>query len=126
MTDHRVPLGRAGETVAEDFLRRRGHVVLERRFRTRRGEVDLVTRSGEHLYFVEVKTRARAAPRDEFGGGFEAISWRKRRSMDVLARTFVARRGLEHLQPHVAVLTVEPNDNGARVRFLPDAFEVDG
>ena len=123
MTDHRVPLGRAGEKVAEDFLRRRGHVVLERRFRTRRGEVDIVTRSGEHLYFVEVKTRALAATSDRFGGGFEAISWRKRRSMDVLTRTFVARRRLEHLQPHVAVITVEPLPDGARLRFLPDAFE---
>jgi len=123
VTDHRVPLGRAGEKVAEDFLRRRGHRVLERRFRTRRGEVDLITRSGDHLYFVEVKTRTRTASRDDFGGGFEAISWRKRRSMDVLTRTFVARRRLEHLQPHVAVLTVEPLPTGARVRFLPDAFE---
>ena len=123
MTDHRVPLGRAGEAVAEDFLRRRGHIVLARRFRTRRGEIDLVTRSGEHLYFVEVKTRQASAANDRWGGGFEAISWRKRRSMDVLVRTFVARRNLHHLQPHVAVLSIERSADRARLRFLPDAFE---
>jgi len=123
MADHRVPLGRAGEDIAEEFLRRRGHTVLERRFRTRRGEVDLVTRSGEHLYFVEVKTRAVSASADRFGGGFEAIGWRKRRSMQTLARTWVARNRAEKLQPHLAVLSVEALADRARVHFLPDPFD---
>lgn len=122
MSDHRVPLGRAGEQIAESFLRRRGHSVLARRFRTRRGEVDLVTRSGDHLYFVEVKTRAAAEASDHFGGGFEAIGWRKRRSMETLARTWMARNATDDLQPHLAVLSVEATDGGARVRFLPDPF----
>jgi len=122
MTDHRVPLGRAGEGIAEEFLRRRGHCVLARRFRTRRGEVDLVTRSGQHLYFVEVKTRAARAEDDRFGGGFEAIGWRKRRSMETLARTWVARNHADELQPHLAVLTVEALQDRARVHFLPDPF----
>lgn len=82
-----------------------------------------MTRSGDHLYFIEVKTRTASAGNDAFGGGFEAISWRKRRSMTVLVRTFVARRRLEHLQPHVAVLTVESLPDRARISFLPDAFE---
>ncbi len=123
MTDHRVPLGRAGEGIADVFLRRRGHTVLERRFRTRRGEVDLVTRSGEHLYFVEVKTRAVSADRDAFGGGIEALGWRKRRSMETLARTWVARHDAHDLQPHLALVTVETLADRARVQFLPDPFE---
>ena len=122
MTDHRVPLGRTGEAIAEDFLRRRGHHVLDRRFRTRRGEVDLVTRSGEHLYFVEVKTRRVVAEHDAFGGGFEAIGWRKQRSMQTLARTWIARNHVDGLQPHLAVLSVEHLADRARVRFLPDPF----
>lgn len=122
MTDHRVPLGRAGEAVAEDFLRRRGHIVLERRFRNRHGEIDLITRSGEHLYFVEVKTRRSDAANDDFGGGFEALSWRKMRRMSRLVDLYVARRALD-LQPHVAVLSVEQLGDRARVHFLPDAFE---
>ncbi len=85
--------------------------------------MDLVTRSGEHLYFVEVKTRAVAAANDAFGGGIEAIGWRKRRSMETLARTWVARHGAEHLQPHLALLTVETLPGKARVHFLPDPFE---
>ncbi|MCO4771346.1 MAG: YraN family protein [Deltaproteobacteria bacterium] len=123
MSDHRVPLGRTGEAIAEEFLRRRGHTVLDRRFRTRRGEVDLVTQSGEHLYFVEVKTRAVASDADRFGGAFEALGWRKQRSMATLARTWIARHRAETLQPHLALLSVEALADRARVRFLPDPFE---
>ena len=97
--------------------------MLARRFRTRRGEIDLVTRSGDHLYFVEVKTRAADRSVDRFGGAFEAIGSTKRRSMTTLARTYIARHRLEGLQPHFAVMSVEALADRARVRFLPDAFE---
>ena len=117
--DPRVPLGRSGEELAERFLVGRGHAVLARRFRVRHGEIDLVTRSGEHLYFIEVKTRRSA----DYGGGFGALDWRKRRRMARVADVFVARRRLERLVPHLSVLTVEPKENRADVRFLPDAFD---
>ena len=93
--------------------------MLARRFRVRHGEVDLVTRSGDHLYFVEVKTRR--TPR--YGGGFGALDWRKRRRMARVADVFVARRRLDRLVPHLAVLTVEPCGDRADVHFLPDAFD---
>ena len=102
----------------------RGHGVVARRFRTRRGELDLVTRSGRHLYFVEVKTRRASERQDRFGGGFEAITWRRRRTMHTLARTLMARRPeLMELIPHYAVITVEESADRRRVRFLPDAFD---
>jgi len=69
-----VALGRLGEGIAARFLRGRGHQILGERLRIRHGEIDLVTRSGDHLYFVEVKTRRVAAERDRFGGGFGAIT----------------------------------------------------
>lgn len=101
------------------FLSARGHDVLARRFRIRHGEVDVVTRSGDHLYFVEVKTRRS----DRYGGALGALDGLKLRRMARVADVFVARHGLFDLQPHLAVVAVEPSDAGARVRFLPDAFD---
>lgn len=101
------------------FLDARGHRVLARRFRIRHGEVDLVTRSGDHLYFVEVKTRRNR----RFGGAFGALDGLKLRRMCRVAEVFVARHRLYDLQPHFALLAVEPSPSGGRVRFLPDAFD---
>ncbi len=118
--DSRVPLGRSGEELAERFLVGRDHSILARRFRVRHGESDLITRSGRHLYFIEVKTRRG----DDFGGALGAIDRRKARRMARVADVFVARKGLHHLVPHLALLTVEPHEGGAAVHFLPDAIDV--
>lgn len=113
-----MALGRSGEELAARFLQRRGHQVLARRFRNRHGEVDLITRSGRHLYFVEVKTRRS----DAFGGGEHALGWRKQARMARVAGSWISRHR-DPSTPHLAVLVVQPTADGASVQFLPDAFD---
>ena len=50
--------GRAGEAVAASFLEEKGMKILERNFRFRRGEVDIIAQDGETIIFAEVKTWA--------------------------------------------------------------------
>lgn len=117
---NRADLGSRGEDLAAKFLTSRGHLVLARRFRNRHGELDLVTRSGDHLYFVEVKTRSS----DLFGGPLHAVTgWRKQQRMARVAERFIAERRLHHLVPHFAVVALEPSAQGATLQFLPDAFD---
>ena len=56
--------GRAAETVAADFLRRKGWTILGQRIRTPAGEVDIVMRRPGLLAFVEVKSRKDQAALD--------------------------------------------------------------
>ncbi len=58
--DHRQRLGRVGEQLAADHLTRRGFQILERNYRTRWGELDIVAYDGRTLVFCEVKTRRSA------------------------------------------------------------------
>jgi putative endonuclease len=64
-------LGRLGEQLAAEHLERLGYEIVERNFRTRWGELDIVARRDGTLAFCEVKTR-RAAGRA--GGPLEAVS----------------------------------------------------
>jgi putative endonuclease len=66
MTDHRRrELGARGEQLAAEHLKRRGLQILERNFRTRWGELDIVAGDRDALIFCEVKTRiARDLGRD--------------------------------------------------------------
>ena len=57
MTERRPRLGQTGETLAAEHLVRRGFSILERNFRTRWGELDIVALDGRELVFCEVKTR---------------------------------------------------------------------
>lgn len=51
-----ITLGRRGEELAAEYLQQRGHVILERNWRTSHLEIDLVTRAPDGLHFVEVKS----------------------------------------------------------------------
>ena len=62
-SDPRRALGAAGEELAARHLEARGLEIVDRNFRTRYGELDLVARDERYLVFCEVKTRiVRAAP----------------------------------------------------------------
>ena len=51
--------GLRAEILAALLLRAKGYRIIERRFRSRAGEIDMIARRGKHLAFVEVKARAR-------------------------------------------------------------------
>jgi putative endonuclease len=88
--DPRRRLGEAGETLACKHLEARGYEVVERNFRTRYGELDVVAADRRHLVFVEVKTRiVRSRPGPL--GPFDAIGPRKRRQVRLMAREWLAR-----------------------------------
>jgi putative endonuclease len=85
----RMALGRAGEDLAALYLEARGFRVLERGFRTRDGEIDLVAADDETVVFVEVKARSGTA----CGRPAEAVDGRKQRRLVRAARVWLHRHG---------------------------------
>lgn len=67
---HNAELGRRGEQLAVDHVVERGMAVLDRNWRCRLGEIDIVARDGAETVFIEVKTRTTG----DFGHPFEAIT----------------------------------------------------
>ncbi|WP_336991381.1 YraN family protein [Leucobacter sp. VD1] len=70
---HNQTLGAHGEAIAAAFLEERGFVILDRNWRNRYGELDLIAQEGRALVAVEVKTRSG----DGFGSPLSAITARK-------------------------------------------------
>lgn len=83
--------GRAAEDAAAEFLRTKGHAVLAQNWRTRWCEIDIVSRLGKAVYFVEVKYRAKA----NWGSGFDYITPRKLQQMQFAAEFWVAEHRLK-------------------------------
>jgi len=107
--------GEAAESLAADFLQRRGLTVLERNYRCRFGEIDLVARSGELLVFVEVRARTSEA----FGGAAGSITATKRRRLVAAARHYLATHRADRACRFDVVLV-----RGAeqQLEWLTDAF----
>jgi putative endonuclease len=105
--DPRRRLGARGEELAARHLEARGFEVVERNYRTRYGELDIVARDERFLVICEVKTRiVRAAPRagaapaaHDVLGPLAAIGPRKQRQVRAMAREWLAQGGLEGRRP---------------------------
>jgi putative endonuclease len=80
--------GAWGEELALRYLMQRGYVLIERNYRTRYGELDLILRQGNTLVFVEVKMRRGTG----FGHPLEAVTPRKRASIRALAVRYLSEK----------------------------------
>jgi putative endonuclease len=96
--DRRRSRGELGERIAERHLERRGYRVIERNFRTRYGEIDLIAVSARAIVFCEVKTRL-AGGREGPAAPLDAIGRDKRRRVRMIASQWLADRGRDPARP---------------------------
>ena len=96
--------GEKGEKAVCDYLLAHGHEIVERNFKTKFCEIDIVSRCGEELYFTEVKTRKNA----DFGGGLAAIDQKKLEKMKFAVEVFLkARPEYKKYNPLLAAAAVD-------------------
>lgn len=118
--DARQSLGKRGEDLACAELRRRGYAILERRYRTRFGEIDIVARDAGVVVFVEVKARVG----DAFGGGAEAVTAPKQRRVAQMAVDFLSRRRLHDQPCRFDVVAVSFERGQPRIEVYVNAFDL--
>jgi putative endonuclease len=112
-------LGLRGERIAARYLTDRGLRLLDRNWRCREGELDIVARDGDAIVFCEVKTRRQVG----FGHPVEAVTPTKQRRLRTLAHRWLAAHE-EHapdLRFDVVGVLVPPR-GPAVVTHLPAAF----
>ena len=126
-TDPRRSRGELGERLAERHLLAAGFVVVERNFRTRYGELDLVADDSRALVFCEVKTRTEGS-RGGPASPLEAVGPDKRRRLRLMAAQWLAQRGAEARPTPVALrfdaigITLGPSGRLVELEHLEDAF----
>jgi len=107
--------GAAAEELAAVFLESQGLRIVERNYRCRFGEIDLVARSGAVLVFVEVRARQSEA----FGGAAGSITAAKRRRLVATARHYLAKHPATRACRFDVVLI---RGREQEIEWLADAF----
>ncbi len=125
MPTFRTMLGDWGEDAAGKFLEKQGYQILDRKYRCRWGEIDLVARDGEELVFVEVRTR-RSNP---FGTPQESITEAKVGRMVATCQDYLEKRVDEksrgETQWRIDLVSVHPSRGRApRIEHLRHAVEL--
>jgi putative endonuclease len=121
--DMRRQLGATGEQLAADHLTRRGFQILERNFRTRFGELDIIATDGKSIVFCEVKCRvANRSNRDPL----ESVHPRKRMQVRRMAAQWLrerpARPRAAQLRFDAIGVTLEADGRLVRLDHLEGAF----
>jgi putative endonuclease len=111
-------IGTDGEDAASDAYRRRGYRVVARNWRCGLGELDLVVERHGVLVFCEVKTRRESV----FGGGYEAVTWKKRAKLRTLAEAFLQGSSARPRGIRFDVASVSMRGGRSRVEVFEDAF----
>ena len=93
--------GDQGEALAGRYLEARGYTILDRQWRCRFGELDLVAEDGDFLCFVEVKLRKNGS----FGTPGEAVGLRKQEKLRAAALLYLAEHPTA-LQPRFDVIEI--------------------
>jgi len=118
MADSRKKLGDWGESLAAEHLAAKGYEIVERNWRCRQGEIDIVAWAGLQLVFVEVKTRRGQV----MGSPEEGLTQRKSQRLVQLAGRYVAQLERE-VDWRIDLVAVEVDRQGRLVRcdHIPNA-----
>ncbi|WIM05384.1 MAG: YraN family protein [Candidatus Nitricoxidivorans perseverans] len=113
---NRQAKGAEAEEFAARFLAERGLRVIERNFRVRGGEIDLICRERDATVFVEVRLRSRS----DFGGAAASITAAKRAKIVMAARHWLVRHGERPCRFDAVLL-----DGKGGIEWMRDAFRLD-
>ena len=116
--------GRLGEDLAVQALETHGYQVIDRNWRCRVGEIDIIARDNVVWAFVEVKLRQR----DSFVTPEEAVSNQKQDRLLKTALLYLARQELEDVLWRVDVVAIELGQKSKveRLDIYKDAVRADG
>jgi putative endonuclease len=110
--------GMLGQKAAEDFLREKGCRILERNYRLKSGEIDLIARDGAYIVFVEVKTRGSL----RYGAPREAVNAAKQARIIRTAQHYIIRKNLTDIDLRFDVIEVLTAQDNPQIIHIENAF----
>lgn len=115
-------LGEKAERLAEAFFMDKGYHVLERNYRVRCGEIDLILEDRSRIIFVEVKSRLSA----KYGLPQEAITYHKKRQIIRVAKWYLQKKGCMEREIRFDVLAIRFHGMGKPIiEHIPWAFDIE-
>jgi putative endonuclease len=108
-------LGDAAETLACRFLEKNGLTLVERNYRCKTGELDLIMQAGNELIFIEVRMRSNP----NFGSAAESVDCHKQQRLIRAAQHYLQHRGQHDRPCRFDIIAIDGN---REIQWLKNAF----
>ncbi|MZG30409.1 MAG: YraN family protein [Nitrospinae bacterium] len=121
MTKERLQFGQEGESAALDFLKKKSYRILEKNFRSKLGEIDIIADHKGVIVFIEVKARSN----HEYGHPFIALTPTKQKKIIQTAQSFLSQKRIvdKPVRFDVIAMTMDPS-NTWKIELLENAFQL--
>ncbi len=114
----RIELGKSGEELAAGFLKTKGYKILEKNFKSKLGEIDIIAKHKNTICFIEVKTRASSL----FGLPQESVNSRKQHKLSKVALGYLKNCGLLDSAARFDIVCVYSNTENLKIDLIENAF----
>lgn len=122
MSKKNLYFGISGEETAARFLKENGYNVLQRNYKTKLGEIDIIAKDKDTFAFIEVKTRHT----ERFGLPQEALSNFKQRQISKVALAYLKQNNLLHKKARFDVVSIiYTSEDKPELELIKNAFELD-
>lgn len=112
--------GNKYEDLACEYLLDQGCQILERNFKSKTGEIDIIIKDNDYIVFIEVKYRAGS----EYGQALEAVNFTKQKKICRVSDFYRLKNNIdEYSLVRFDVIAIDFNGNGAQIQWLQNAFD---
>jgi putative endonuclease len=111
-----------GEDIACKFIESHGGRIIERNFRFKGGEIDVIYKDGDYIVFGEIKYRSSST----FGMAEEAVGYRKQRTISRGCDFYLVKNQLDEFTKvrfDVIALNIDEGQNTVKVHYVKNAFD---
>lgn len=114
-------IGSLGENLAENYIKNHGYIFIERNFRCKIGEIDIIGKDKDYIAFIEVKARYN----DYYGRPAEAVNCYKQNKLYKAAEFYIMKNKLYDYNFRFDVIEVllKLESNRYELRLLKNAFQ---
>jgi len=116
--DNKVNIGAYGQKLAENYLTSNGFTIIERNFRCRSGEIDVVAWDDDYIAFIEVKYRRSLT----HGYPREAVGYHKQKHIRRVASYYIMTKQLSNQDFRFDVLEIVDIDGNPEITLIKNAF----
>ncbi|MBI2033444.1 MAG: YraN family protein [Candidatus Levybacteria bacterium] len=113
MSDYNIRLGKIGEDLATQHILRNGFSIIEKNFRWRGGEIDLIAQKNGKLHFIEIKTRVGFSR----GMPYEAVTPRKLAHLKRSIELYLKKNNLAEMVLSLDIISIILNNKRQVERF---------
>ncbi|MDY6857045.1 MAG: YraN family protein [Thermodesulfobacteriota bacterium] len=120
MTTKRIALGKKGEEIAVEYLKRQKYKIIERNYMCKFGEVDIIAKDKKTLSFIEVKTRSSL----KYVDPSHVVDKRKQHQISKAALYYIIKNNLQNVEARFDVIAIQVSSEGRRIELIKNAFDL--